>query len=76
MKKGPIRCPEKSLGNYHYSIRKCPRRVQLSFTLRGKPEIKHDVSIGVAELVDVTLDFVNFLTAVGTPANGSEVSWK
>ena len=76
MKKGPIRCPEKSLGNYHYSMRKCPRRVQLSSASRGKPEIKHDVGIGVAELVDVTLDFVIFLTTVGTPANGSEVPWK
>ena len=29
--------------------------------------------IGVPELVTVVLDFVNFLTAVGTLANGSEV---
>jgi hypothetical protein len=50
--------------------------MQLSSTSRGKLEIKHDVGFGVAELVDVTLDFVKILTAVGTPANGSEVPWK
>jgi hypothetical protein len=48
----------------------------LSSTSQRKPEIKHDVGIGDAEPVNVTLDFVNFLTAVGTPANGSEVPWK
>jgi len=67
LKMGPICCPDTSLRNYPYSLRNMPE--ERSCRLLGG-------GIGVAELGTVALDFVNFLTAVGTLANGSEVTWK
>jgi hypothetical protein len=76
LKMGPMGCAETSLGNYHYSLRNMAGERSWHL-LRGGSQKSSMMSVfGVAELVTVTLDFVNFLTAIGTPANGSEVPWK
>jgi hypothetical protein len=39
--KGPIGCPEMSVTNYHSTLCEIPKRAQISFIARRKPDITH-----------------------------------
>jgi hypothetical protein len=65
---GPICCPETSVLNYHSTLRKFPKRAQISFTPRQNPDVTllqllkyvargHHAEISVANQKDVISGF-------------------